>query len=110
VKFKFDNIRKSFVHVFGGSVFTEDFFLKNRRFLIAIVLVMFLFINHRYKVLRQISEIEKLQQELKDARYESLTISSNLTEASRQGEIERRIREAGLDLKVANEPVYYIDK
>jgi cell division protein FtsL len=110
MRFKFDNIRKSFVHVFGGRVFTEDFFLKNRRFLIAIVLVMFLFINHRYKVLQQIAEVEKLQRELRDARYESLTISSKLTEASRQGEIERRIEEAGLELKVTNEPVYYIDK
>jgi len=56
------------------------------------------------------AEIEKLQQELRDAKYESLTISSSLTEASRQGEIERRIEEAGLELKVTNEPVYYLDK
>jgi len=80
------------------------------RFVIAIVLVMFLFISHRYKVLQQMTEIEKLQQELRDAKYESLTISSSLTEASRQGEIERRIEEAGLELKVTNEPVYYLDK
>ncbi|MDR0421722.1 MAG: hypothetical protein LBH72_01765 [Proteiniphilum sp.] len=110
MKFKIDNIRKSFVRVFGGGVFTEDFFLKNMRFLIAIVLVMFLFISHRYKVLQQMAEIERLQRELRDIRYESLTISSSLIEASRQGEIERRIEAAGLDLKVTNEPVYYIDK
>lgn len=110
MKLKFDNIRKSFVRVFGGSVLTEDFFLKNMRFVIVIVLVMFLFISHRYKVLQQMAEIEKLQQELRDAKYESLTISSSLTEASRQGEIERRIEEAGLELQVTNEPVYYIDK
>ncbi|WP_298649803.1 FtsL-like putative cell division protein [uncultured Proteiniphilum sp.] len=110
MKFKFDNIRKSFVRVFGGSVLTEGFFLKNMRFVIVIVMVMFLFISHRYKVLQRMAEIEKLQQELRDAKYESLTISSRLTEASRQGEIERRIEEAGLELKVTNEPVYYIDK
>ena len=110
MKVKFDNIRKSFVHVFGGSVLTENYFLKNMWFIVAIVLVMFLFIGHRYKVLQRMSEIERLEQELKDAKYESLTISSSLTEASRQGEIERRIEEAGLELKVTNEPVYYIDK
>lgn len=107
---KFDNIRKSFVHVFGGSVLTGDFFLKNMRFIIAIVLIMFLFISHRYRVLQRMGEIEKLQQELKDAKYESLTISSKLTEASRQSEIERRLKEAGLDLKVTAEPVYHLDK
>jgi cell division protein FtsL len=110
MKIKFDNIRKSFVHVFGGSVLTEDFFLRNMRFILVIVLIMFLFISHRYTVLQRMSEIESLERVLKDAKYESLTISSRLTEASRQGEVERRVAEAGLELRVTNEPVYYIGK
>ncbi len=108
MKFKFDNIRKSFVHVFGGSVLTENFFLRNMRFILMLVLVMILFISHRYTVLQGMSDIERLQQQLKDVKYEALTISSSLTEASRQGEIERRIEEAGLDLKISNEPIYFI--
>ena len=110
MKIKFNNIRKSFVHVFVGSVLTEDFFLKNMRFILISVLVIILFISHRYTVLERMSEIERLQQVLKDAKYESLTISSSLTEASRQGEIERRVEEAGLELKVANEPVYHLGR
>lgn len=109
MKFKFENIRKSFVHIFGGSVLTEDFFLRNMRFILTLVMVMILFISHRYTMLQSMSDIESLQQKLKDVKYESLTISSSLTEASRQGEIERRVQEAGLDLIVTNEPVYYID-
>lgn len=109
MKFKFDNIRKSFVHVFGGSVLTEDFFLRNMRFILVLVIVVILFISHRYTMLQGMSDIERLQQELKDVKYEALTISSSLTEASRQGEIERRVEEAGLQLKVSNEPVYYIE-
>lgn len=79
------------------------------RFVLVIVLIMILFISHRYTVLQRMSDIENLQQVLKDVKYESLTISSTLTEASRQGEIERRLEEAGIDLKISNEPVYYID-
>ncbi len=109
MRFKFDNIRKSFVHVFGGSVLTEDYFLRNMRFILVLVVVVIIFISHRYTMLQGMSDIERLQQELKDVKYEALTISSSLTEASRQGEIERRVEEAGLDLKVTNEPVYYID-
>jgi hypothetical protein len=60
-------------------------------------------------MLQGMSDIERLQQELKDVKYEALTISSSLTEASRQGEIERRVEEAGLDIKVTNEPVYHIE-
>ena len=110
MKFKFDSIRKSFVRVFGGSVLTENFFLRNMRFILFTVLIMILFISHRYSVLERMSEIERLQRVLIDAKYEALTISSNLTEASRQGEIERRVEEAGLDLKITNEPVYRIRK
>lgn len=109
MKFKFDNIRKSFVHVFGGSVLTEDFFLRNMRFILVLVVVVILFISHRYTMLQGMSDVERLQQELKDVKYEALTISSSLTEASRQGEIEKRVEEEGLDLKVSNEPVYYIE-
>ena len=60
-------------------------------------------------MLQGMSNVERLQQELKDVKYEALTISSSLTEASRQGEIEKRVEEEGLDLKVSNEPVYYIE-
>jgi cell division protein FtsL len=109
MRFKFDNIRKSFVHVFGGSVLTENFFLRNMRFILVLVVVVIIFISHRYKMIQGMSDIERLQQELKELKYEALTISSSLTEASRQGVIERRVEEAGLDLKVSNEPVYYID-
>ena len=109
MRFKFDNIRKSFVHVFGGSVLTEDFFLRNMRFILVLVVVVILFISHRYTMLQGMSNVERLQQELKDVKYEALTISSSLTEASRQGEIEKRVEEEGLDLKVSNEPVYYIE-
>ena len=110
MKLKFDNIRKSFVHVFGGSVLTENFFLRNMRFILVIVLIMFLFISHRYTVLQKMSEIERLERVLKDARYESLTISSALTELGRQGRMERRVEKAGLELKVTNEPVYHLGK
>lgn len=110
MKIKFDNIRKSFVHIFGGSVLTENFFLRNMRFILVVVLIMFVFISHRYTVLRKMSEMEKLERQLKDAKYESLTFSSALTEASRQTHIEKMVEQAELGLSVTNDPVYRIEK
>ncbi len=107
---KFDKIRKSFVHVFGGRILTESFIINNMRFFVISLIIIFVFISHRYTYLRKMSEIEKLQHQLKDAKYESLTISSNLTEASRQTEIERLIDEYGLEIGISNEPIYYIKK
>ena len=110
MKVKLDNIRKSFVHVFGGNVLTENFFVRNLTFILVLVVIMILFISHRYTVLQRIAEMERLKVELKDAKYESLDISSDLTEASRQGQIEKRVGESGLELKINNQPVYRIQK
>ena len=107
---KIENIRKSFMRVFGGNILTEKFFKNNRGFLIMLFFVIIVFISHRYTYLRKMSEIEALQYELKDARYESLTISSNLTQSSRQTEIEKLISQYGLEIKISNEPIYYIQK
>lgn len=107
---KFAKIRKSFVRVFGGDILTENFIINNMRFFILLLIIIFVFISHRYTYLQKMSEIEVLQRELKDAKYESLTISSNLTEASRQTEIEKLITRYGLEIKISNEPIYYIKK
>ncbi|HUI33880.1 MAG: FtsL-like putative cell division protein [Dysgonamonadaceae bacterium] len=107
---KFNKIRKSFVRVFGGNILTENFIINNMRFFVVLIIIIFVFISHRYTYLQKMSEIENLQRELKDAKYESLTISSNLTQASRQTEIEKLIVQYGLDIKISNEPIYYIKK
>ena len=103
-------IKKSFFHVFGGNILTEKFIVNNMRFFVALLIIIFVFISLRYTYLNKMSEIERLQRELKDAKYESLTISSSLTEASRQTEIEKLIERYGLEIKISNEPIYYIKK
>lgn len=105
---KLDRIRKSFVHVFGGSVLTEGVFVRNLRFIIALLLIIFVFISYRYSVLRKMAEVESLERQLKDAKYEALSISAELTKASRQSQIEQRIVKEGLDLKVSDQPCYVI--
>ncbi len=106
----FSSIRKSFVHVFGGNILTEDFFARNLTFIMVLVVVMIMFISQRYTVLRRISEMERLKVELKDAKFESLNISSDLTEISRRSQIEKMVERAGLDIEATNEPVYIIHK
>lgn len=79
-------------------------------FVIAIVALMITFTAYRYNVLQKLATIDRLNHELQDARLESLAISSQLTRAGRQEEIERRVHEAGLDLQVTKEPVFYIGR
>jgi cell division protein FtsL len=80
------------------------------RFIVILVVIIFVFISHRYTVLQRMADIERLQKELKDAKYESLTISSSLTEISRQTQIEKAVKDAGLDLSISTDPIYRIEK
>ncbi len=107
---KFGKVKKSFFHVFGGDILAESFIVNNMRFFVILLIIVFVFISHRYTYLHKMSEIERLQRELIDVKYESLTISSSLTEASRQTEIEKLIEGYGLQIKISNEPIYYIKK
>ena len=108
MKLKLENLRKSFVHVFGGSVLTEGVFVRNIGFIIALVIVILVFISNRYTVLHKMSEIERLQSELKDVKYESLEIASDLTEMGRQENIERKLKDRGIELTIPAEPLYKI--
>ena len=109
-KIKLSDIRKSFVHIFGGNILREDFLLKNMPFIIALVVLMIVFISYGYSLSQKRAELDSLRREYHDARLESLAISSELTRAGRQEVIERRVREAGLDLQVTREPVFYIQR
>lgn len=107
---KIINIKKSFINIFGGNILTGDLFAKNLIFILIMVFVMLLSTSQRYTVLRRISEMEDLKVELKDAKFESLNISSNLTELSRRSQIEKMVESSGLELEPTKEPVYRIRK
>ena len=53
---------------------------------------------------------DKLQQELKDVKYESLAVSGQLIGNNRLSQIELLVREKGLDLESPQTPPYIIQK
>lgn len=98
------------MHVLSGTILTEDFFVKNFRFIVVIFCVAALYISNRYSCISKQAEIESLKAELKDAKYESQTISSELTSMSRQTQVKSLIEKNGLDLKMSNQPLYKVEK
>ena len=98
------------MHVVGGTILTEDFFLKNTRFMLVVFVLIVLYISNRYSCISKMSEIESLRKELKDAKYESLAISSDLTGVSRQSQVEFLLKQNGVDLVTPVDPVYKIEK
>ena len=95
--------RLSFWYILGGGVLKEDF-------IVLLVVLAFFFIGNRYTCMQKLREIDRLQQQLRDVRFEALSISSELTGNSRQSQIELLIEEQGIDLEGAKTPPYELYK
>ena len=95
--------RLSFWYILGGGVLKEDFILRHTRMIVLLVVLAFFFIGNRYTCMQKLREIDRLQQQLRDVRFE-------LTGNSRQSQIELLIEEQGIDLEGAKTPPYELYK
>ena len=102
--------RLSLLYILGGGILKEDFIINHTRMLVFIVVLIFFFIGNRYTCMQKLREIDRLQQQLRDVRFEALSISSELTANSRQSQIEYLIEDQGIDLEGAKTPPYNLYK
>lgn len=100
----------SLLYILGGGILKEDFIVKHTKMIVLVVVLIFFFIGNRYTCMQKLREIDRLQQQLRDVRFEALSISSELTGHSRQSQIELLIEEQGIDLEVAKTPPYELRK
>lgn len=107
---KAKDVKKKVMYILGGTVFTEDFFWKNARFIITVFIILIFYISNRYSCIEKRARIETLQRELKDAKYESQTISAELMGVSRESKVEELVRKNGVEIGQTKEPTYKIKK
>ncbi|MFC2322419.1 MAG: FtsL-like putative cell division protein [Tannerella forsythia] len=98
------------LYILGGGILKEDFIVRHTKLIVLIVGLMLMFISNRYTCLLKLREIDKLQQELKDVKYESLAVSGQLIGNNRLSQIELLVRKKGLDLESPQTPPYIIQK
>ena len=96
--------------ILGGDILAHDFLRRQANLLILIVILTILYIDNRYSSQQELIEIDRLKKELTDIKYDALTISSELTERSRQSHIEEYIATEGTPLQTATTPTYLIKK
>ena len=82
---------KSIRSILGGDILANDFFKRQTRLLILIMILTVLYIDNRYSSQQELIEIDKLKKDLIDIKYDALTRSSELMEKSRQSRIEEYI-------------------
>ena len=96
--------------ILGGDILANDFFKRQTRLLILIMILTILYIDNRYSSQQELIEIDRLKKELTDIKYDALTRSSELMEKSRQSRIEEYISTEESPLETATNRPYLIQK
>ena len=95
----FSDIKTSSVRdILNGEILTKKFFQKQYGLLIMIAVLTFLYVDNRYYCETQLAKEIELKRKIQDAKYESLTISAELMEISRQSNVMREVNVNGLGL------------
>ena len=100
--------RTSLKNIIGGDILATDFFRRQTKLLVQIMVLILFYIHNRYACQQQMIEIDKLKKELIDIKYDALTRSSELMEKSRQSRIEEYIATKESDLQTSTNPPYLI--
>lgn len=100
--------RTSLTNIIGGDILATDFFRRQTKLLVLIMVLILFYIHNRYACQQQMIEIDKLKKELIDIKYDALTRSSELMEKSRQSRIEEYIATKESDLQTSTNPPYLI--
>ena len=96
----FSEIKSStFRDLLNGSILSKNFLLKQYKLFAMIVVLLIFYINNRYNSEVLIAEEVKLKKELQDVKFESLTISAELTKLGRRTYVLNLINARGIDLK-----------
>ena len=93
------------LYILGGGILKEDFIIRHTRLIVLVVVI-----SNRYTCLLKLRQIDRLQRELRDVKYESLEVSGQLTGSNRLSQIELLVKEKGLDIETAQTPPYIIHK
>lgn len=98
----------SLKNILGGDILTNDFFRRQVKLLVLLVIFAIIYISNRYSCQQEMIEIDQLKKELTDIKYDALTRSSELTEKSRQSHIEEYVSKEESALQTSTNPPYLI--
>lgn len=90
----------------SGSMITEKIILGNFWYILLITLLAAIYIGNRFHAEKVTRETARMQREVRELRSESLSTSASLMFISRQSEVQKLVRERGLNLEELKTPAY----
>ncbi len=95
--------------ILNGNILTKRFFQKQYGLLLLIAVLAFLYVDNRYYCETQLAKEIELKKKIQDVKYESLTISAELMQLSRQSNVLKMINERGVNLIRTSTPPIVIE-
>ena len=89
-------IANSIRNVLGGDFIKKERTLRQIPFLLLLAFLALIYIGNSYFAEKNIRKIEKMQRELKELRYEYISVKSEMMHASRQSEIAKQLSSKGI--------------
>lgn len=99
----------NFRDILNGNILTKRFFQKQYGLIIMVAVLAFFYVDNRYYCETQIAEEVHLKKQIQDLKYESLTISAELMQLSRQSNVMNMINERGVKLVRTTTPPIVIE-
>ena len=95
--------------ILGGDFLSADLVRRNIWPLVLVVVFTVAYVAIRYQCQQDLIQIDKMENELKDAKYKALSSSSTLTERCRESQVLKVLRQNNDSLlHVSDQPPYVI--
>ena len=95
--------------ILNGNILTKRFFQKQYSLILLVAVLAFLYVDNRYYCETQLAKEIELKKKIQDVKYESLTISAELMQISRQSNVLKMINERGVSLIRTSTPPIVIE-
>jgi hypothetical protein len=96
----FSDIKSStFRDILNGNILTKNFLRKQYLLLLMIAGLTFLYVDNRFYCETQLAKEIELKKKIQDVKYESLTISAELMQLSRESNVLSLVNASGMNLQ-----------
>ena len=92
----------------SGRIFLNEFLLRQGKLVLLIIVLIFFYMNNRMVCEKMLHKIDALNKELTTTKYMAIITETELLQAGREQEIEKRIAEKGLNLIALDMPPYIV--
>ena len=96
--------------IIAGDVFLREVVQKQFLYLVLLFLLSLIYMNNRFLYEKELREVERLRNEVKDLRYRSLTLSKDMKQAGRRAMIIETLDVMGVDLVETTKPIVIIEE